>query len=67
MYIDERPKVKATVTDENVKANFEAERYPGCPLLDTNCEIKIERLCIAWADQEKLVRDIQGVIDKYKI
>ena len=54
------------ISSDNLKVNFEAERYKGSPLLDTSVIIE-GNCCITWADREKLALELQEVLDKYKI
>lgn len=51
----------------SVTAKFEAERYPGSPLLDTHVNLEISPFSITWADREKLVEELKEVIAKYQI
>lgn len=72
MYGDERPKVKDSVTVDvsqwhSVTGKFEAERYPGSPLLDTNVDLEIPTFCITWEARQKFMEEIAEVIRKYQI
>lgn len=64
--MEERRKVKSKVTTENITAEFVAEVYGG-PLLDTGVKLEVKDFCITWDNQEKLVNEIQEVLEKYKI
>jgi len=50
-----------------ITGNFDAERYPGCDLLDTGVELEISRFSITWKDKEKLMKELAEVIRKYQI
>lgn len=62
-----RKYVKDHITLCEVRAGFQAERYPDMPLLDTNVDIKIDTFCIIWEKRNKLVQELLNVIEKYKI
>ena len=54
------------ISSDNLKVIFEAERFKGAPIADTL--VSIEGACtIGWADREKLVLELQQVVEKYKI
>lgn len=50
-----------------ITAEFEAERFPGSELLDTNVELKIPRFAITWNDRGKLMQELAAVIRKFQI
>jgi hypothetical protein len=71
---DERKIVKASWTaGENpygfgqVRGEFEAERFPGKPLLDTRVELQISPFTITWEKRTELVEEIAALIAKYQI
>lgn len=68
----ERKIVKITLRQpigpyNTIEATFEAERFPGCELLDTYVEFNIDRFGITWKDKEKLLEELASVIEKYQI
>ena len=50
-----------------VTGKFEAEKFPGSDLLDTNVELEITPFCITWKDKEKLMKELAEIIRKYQI
>ncbi|NBW21183.1 MAG: hypothetical protein EBR82_75800 [Caulobacteraceae bacterium] len=63
----QRQFTRSMIDDDNVSGIFDAERYENSPLLDTYCTIEIRDFTITWKDSSKLIKDLQAVIDKYKI
>jgi hypothetical protein len=51
----------------HITAEFEAERFPGSPLLDTRVELSITPFSITWNDREKLIEELEALIAKYQI
>lgn len=71
---DERKKVKTKLTVYpsdfglgDITAEFEADRYPDLPLLDTRVELTIQPFSVTWNDKEKLLEELKAVIAKYQI
>lgn len=54
------------LSTDNLTVTFEAERFKGSPLLDTSVTISGQSHC-TWAQREELVRELQEVLEKYKI
>lgn len=68
---DERKFVKQTIGREtsrftSIAGNFEAERYPGSPLADTNVEVDL-RFCIHWDQKEEFMDELAELIKRYHL
>jgi hypothetical protein len=70
----ESKKVRTTLTTcsndfglGKITATFEADRYPGEPLLDTCVELEVTPFCITWNDKEKLMGELAELLAKYQI
>jgi hypothetical protein len=50
-----------------ITGTFEADRYPGEPLLDTRVELQIAPFSITWNDKEKLMGELAELLAKYQI
>jgi hypothetical protein len=65
---DELAPVREILETDNLNIHCEADRFKGCPLLDTSITIETNlSVCITWNDREELARELQAVLDKYKI
>ena len=52
----------------NLDVDLKSERFPGHPLLDTEVNIGGENLCfISYPDKDDFIRELEEVIDKYRI
>lgn len=65
--MSERKFMKDKICTDNICGQFEAELYPGCPPLDTSIKLDVHDFAITWRDREKLIKELQEVIEKYKI
>lgn len=70
--MDGRKLVKDQIKKEvgpyhSITADFTAEKYEGCELLDTAVEINIENFCMTWNDREKLMIELANLLQKYQI
>ena len=52
---------------QSITGHFEAERYPGCDLLDTSVELKMPRVCITWNDRKRFLEELAEVLRKYQL
>jgi hypothetical protein len=69
---DERKFVKQKIVRDtgpymSIVGHFNAERYPGCPLADTNVELDLERFCIHWDQKEKFMDELAELITRYQL